>query len=261
MLVEQPRQFANREAVPHRNRIHPDERFMPLHQHRPFHLRPADRIGPIAHDRLDAVPRGRLQAVRHRVDVGINAHADVLQIDHQHVHFAQHGRGRLARFAVQGVDRDAAHGVFRVPRFDHVVLHVRSKPVLGSEDGRQVRAGMPGDAVDDVAEVPVHRRRIAHQADALAGEPPGGQEAFRPECHRHRAIIPLCGSERQFCPRYTRRRSFSGGGGPKPPGSGRPGTCLRESAPIHYPPFGGQPRLLRLRREPIEPHLRVAPAP
>ena len=41
----------------------------------------ADRIRPIADDDLDAVLPGGDQAVGHRVDVGVDAGADILQID------------------------------------------------------------------------------------------------------------------------------------------------------------------------------------
>ena len=62
--------------------------------------------------------RAARQAVRHRVDVGVDAGADVLQIDDQHVDVAQHLGGRLARLAVERVDRHAparrrARGRFR----------------------------------------------------------------------------------------------------------------------------------------------------
>ena len=55
-----------------------------------FDLLAADRIGPVADDDVHAVARGGAHAVRHRVDVGVDARADVLQIDDQHVDVAQH---------------------------------------------------------------------------------------------------------------------------------------------------------------------------
>ena len=48
------------------------------------------------------------QAVRHRVHERVDARADVLQIDHQHVESFEHLRRRLPRLAVQRVDRHAA---------------------------------------------------------------------------------------------------------------------------------------------------------
>ena len=67
----------------------------------------ADRVRPVAHDDPDAVPRRGAHAVGHRVDEGVDAGADVLQVDDQHVDVAQHLRGRLARLAVERVDRHA----------------------------------------------------------------------------------------------------------------------------------------------------------
>ena len=63
----------------------PDERFVARHEQRPLDVDAVDRIGPVAHDHRHAVPRARAQAVRHRVDVGVDPRADVLQIDDEHV--------------------------------------------------------------------------------------------------------------------------------------------------------------------------------
>ena len=80
--LNEPGELADRHAVPHRQRIHADERLEPVDEHRPFDGVAADRVRAVADDRpVDAVlPRG-LQAVRHRVDVGVDARADVLQVD------------------------------------------------------------------------------------------------------------------------------------------------------------------------------------
>ena len=92
VLVEEPRQLANRHPVTHRNRIEPDERLEARLQHRPFDRVAADRVRPIAHDHLHAVPAGADQAVRHRVDVGVDAGSDVLQVDDEHVEVAAASR-------------------------------------------------------------------------------------------------------------------------------------------------------------------------
>ena len=51
VLVEEPRQLADRHPVAHRNRILPDERLEPVDEHRPFDRDAADRIRPVADDR------------------------------------------------------------------------------------------------------------------------------------------------------------------------------------------------------------------
>src|SRR4029077_20773990 len=84
----------------------------------------ADRIRTVADDDGNAVTGGRPQAVRHRVDVGVNAGSDVLEIHQEEVDTQQHLRGRLAGLAVKRVDGHAPPGVVAVGRFHHVVLHV-----------------------------------------------------------------------------------------------------------------------------------------
>ena len=106
-LVEQARQLADRHAVTHRDRELADERFEAGRERRALDVHAVDRVGPVAHDHRHAVARARAQAVGHRVDVGVDARADVLQVDDEHVEAAQHVRGRLARLAVERVDRHA----------------------------------------------------------------------------------------------------------------------------------------------------------
>ena len=149
------------------------------------------------------------------------------------VDVAQHLRGRLARLAVERVDRHAAHLVARVPGLDHVFLHVGPEAVLRAEDGGQP-ASVPGrrrgQAVGDVAQLAVDRRRVADDADAAAVEASGRQQAVGSKRDRHGPIIGVL--------RLASDRA----------GVGR----LRA--------LGGLPRLLRPRREPIEPQVRLAPS-
>ena len=134
----------------HRNRIHADERLEPGPEHHPFNCDTADWIRPIAHDDFDAMSPRRLEAVRHRVDVGVDADADVLEIDDQDVDPAQHLCRWFARFAVERIHRHAPDVVARMPRLDHVVLDVRPEAVLRAEQRRQSRARMSGEPVGDV---------------------------------------------------------------------------------------------------------------
>ena len=69
-------------------------------EHRPFDVLAADRVRPIAHDDADAVPARGAQAVGHRVDVGVDARADVLQIDDQHVDVARASRAVGSRVSL-----------------------------------------------------------------------------------------------------------------------------------------------------------------
>ena len=99
---------------------------------------------------------GRAQAVRHRVDEGVDARADVLQIDDEDVQPLQHLGGGLAGLAVERVDRHAPPRIRRVRRLDHVVLEIGAEPVLGAEEGRQRDAGRAAHEIGGVLQVRVH---------------------------------------------------------------------------------------------------------
>ena len=192
MFVEQACQLADRHAMAHRNREHPDKRLEARDEDRPFDLRAADRVGPIADDDLQPAALRRLQTVGHRVDVGVNPDANVLQIDHEDVEIAEHVVGRFAGLAVERVHGDAADLVAAVPRLDHVVLHVGSEAVLRAEDGGKARARVHGQAVGDVPQVSIDRSGVADDADPRAVEACRVEQTLGPErdaWRRHVAII------------------------------------------------------------------------
>jgi hypothetical protein len=164
-LVEQPRQLADRHAVPHGQLVQADERLVAFLEHRSFDGDAADRIGPIADNHRQASSCRGLQAVGRRVNVGINAGADILQVDDKRIEPCEHLVGGFARFAVQGIDRDPATVVAPVRRLDHVFLHVRPDAVLRSEERTDGHAA-GGRPIDRMPERGVDRRRIADQSDA-----------------------------------------------------------------------------------------------
>ena len=159
----------------HRDGEETDERFEAGAERLALDVDAVDRVGTIADDDRNAVPAARLQAVRHRVDVGVDAGADVLQVDDQDIEAAQHGIGRLARLAVQRVDRNPPRRVVAVRRLDHVVLDVRAEPVLRAEDGGQRHAIGRRHAIEDMDEAAVDGRVITEHADT---QPP---QSRRPE--------------------------------------------------------------------------------
>jgi hypothetical protein len=116
------RQLANRHPVTQRNRIQPDERFEARPWHRPFHGVGGNGIGAVADDDRKAGALRRLQAVRHGVDERVDARVGILEIDHQHVELGQYLGRRLARFALERIDRDLTTGIALVRHLDHVVL-------------------------------------------------------------------------------------------------------------------------------------------
>ena len=154
----------------------------PANEHRTFDLAAADRVGAIADDGLDAVLAAGPQAVGHRIDVGVNARADVLEVDDEDVEAGEHLAGRFPGFAVERVDGHMPHVVAGVGRFDHVLLEVGAEAVLRPEDGREARVAAGADAVGSVHQAVIDRRRVADHPDALARESAGrAEQAFRPK--------------------------------------------------------------------------------
>ena len=168
-VVEEPRELANRHAVPHRDRELPDKRAARLLEARAFDLLAANRVRPIAdHDR-QAVARGGAHAVGHRVDVGVDPGPHILQIDDEHVEACEHVGGRLARVAVEREHRNAPTAILGVRRLDHVVLQVRPEPVLRPEERGQRDVRVVVQPVGGVREAAVDRCRVADEPDAAAG--------------------------------------------------------------------------------------------
>ena len=132
-VVEEPRQLADRHAVPHRDR----DTGRRTTRSRGTSIGPSTATPPIGLGRsqtmtLHAVRARGAQAVGHRVDVGVDARADVLQVDDQHVEAGQHLGRRLARLAVERVDRHA-RGPRRCPCGVSIMLSCTSdrKPCCG----------------------------------------------------------------------------------------------------------------------------------
>ena len=190
MIVKEPRQFADGHAVPHGNGELPHEALVAGVEHRAFDRGAADGIGAVADDHLDAVTCAGAQAVGHRVDVGVDARADILQVDDKHIDVGQHLAHGFARVAVERVDGNAPHGVARMRGLDHVVLHVRAETVLGPEEGRDRHAAHRHEAVDDMDELVVDRGGIRDDANPAPPQARGRQQMRGPERDRHVAIIP-----------------------------------------------------------------------
>ena len=83
----------------------PDERAEPVVHHRTLDAFAAQRIRPVEHDELDARLRARFHRQAHRADERVGAHAGVLQIINQRVEALEHRGSRLARCAVERMDR------------------------------------------------------------------------------------------------------------------------------------------------------------
>ncbi len=124
MLIEEPGELGDGHAVAHGHAELADEGLKSGLERRSFDLAAADGVGAVAHDDGEPMTRRGAQAIRHGVDEGVDARANVLQIDDQNVDEAEHLLGRLARLAVEREDRNVAAPVLVVRRLDHVVLQV-----------------------------------------------------------------------------------------------------------------------------------------
>ncbi|ENO77337.1 sulfate transporter [Thauera sp. 63] len=190
---EPARQFAHRQAVAHRQGAGADEAFPAFAQQCAFH-RPAGGVGAVQHpDRL-AVPGRFFQHVAQRGDEGVDAAAQVLQVDQQHVEAVHHRRGGATDLAVQAEHRDAQQRVGVVGGLHHVVLLVAAQPVLRAEGGRQRDVGQRGQGVERVRQVAGHRGRMGEQGDTLARQWAAqcgvGEQAVETEADRRHHFLP-----------------------------------------------------------------------
>ena len=162
-------EFAHRQAVAHRHRAGADEALPAGAQGQAFD-RAAGGVGAVEHpDRL-AVLRGGFEHVAQRGDEGVDAAAEILQVDEQDVEAVHHRGGRPAHFAVEAEDGNAELRVEEIRRFDHVVLLVAAQAVLRAEGGAQLDVGQGGEGVERMRQVGGDRGRVGEQGDALAGQ-------------------------------------------------------------------------------------------
>ena len=149
----------------------------------PFDRDAADRIRAIADDDAHAVPGGGAHAVRHRVDVGVDARADVLQIDHQHVDVAQHLR-RSARGSRCRANRSACAAARRGRAASRSCCPADRIGTRAAD--RTARPGRsPGSSARTSAawrKSRVDRRRVRDQGDAAAGERAHGRRRAAVRC-------------------------------------------------------------------------------
>ena len=132
-------------------------------------LDPTQRIRPVQDHDLDTRLEAGLHGIPHAANVGIAAHPDVLQVDHQAIQAGQHLGGGLAEFSIEGVDGQAGAPVDFVVHRDGRLL-VPVDPMLGPEEGDQFDRTGPKEYVDGAAAGAVLARRVGEQPDPLALE-------------------------------------------------------------------------------------------
>ena len=182
-VVEEPRQLANRHAVPHRDGELADERLVsPARSIGPSTASPPIGLGRSQTMTGKPCARAGAQAVRHRVDERVDARADVLEVDDQRRRglpasrrSARASRCRASRRA-RAAARSPACGV-------SIMLSCtsRSEAVLRTEDGGQRDAVRGEQRVDDVRETARRprrgwRRRRRAGREAAGREQAGGTE-------------------------------------------------------------------------------------
>ncbi|MDT4846521.1 hypothetical protein FQZ97_805450 [compost metagenome] len=147
----------------------------------------AGRVGPVQHPHRLAVLCGRLQHIAQRGDEGVDAAAEILQIDQQHVEAVHHRVGGAAHLAVEAEHRQPQARVEVVGRLDHVVLFVAAQTVLRAEGGGELQVGQGGEGIERMREPARDRGRVGQQGDPPAGQggAQGGvfDEAFDAEFH------------------------------------------------------------------------------
>jgi hypothetical protein len=162
-VIDEPAaELAERQAVAHRHRPGADEALPARAQRQPFD-RAARGIGPVEHpDALAVLGRG-FEHVEQRRDEGVDAAAEVLQVDQDRVERAHRLAGRAAHLAVEAEHRDAVDRIGEVVGLDHIVLLVAAQPMLRAEGGGEVHAG-GGERVEAVGEVAGDGRGVREQA-------------------------------------------------------------------------------------------------
>ena len=175
LRIEQSGKLAQRHGVLHGHFEVGDERFQPGFERRSAHARRADRIGPVEHDHLHASLGSFLHKVGHCGGVGVEAHADILDVDHHRIESREHRSAWPAARPVETVDGETGGGV--APGFN-VALSVGTQTVLGAEQRDQLHARRLGQDVDSAASGGIAARLVGEQADAQAGKlgkPAGGE--------------------------------------------------------------------------------------
>ena len=169
MRDEPVRELAERESVPHRQRTGADEALPPGSQAQTFD-RPAGRIRPIEHPHGLAVRRSGFEHIAQRGDEGVDAAAEVLQIDQQHVEGVHHRARRAAHFAIETEDGHAVHRVVEGRRLDHVVLLVAAQAVLRAERGRELELAERGQRIERMREIRRHGCGMREHRDAFSAQ-------------------------------------------------------------------------------------------
>ena len=128
----------------------------------------ADGILAVEDDDAFAVGGGGFHAVDEGGEVGVEAAANVLEINDEGVEIAELGGGGVTVFAVEAVDGEAGGGIPAVG--DFFLVQIAADAVFRAEEGAEVDLGSAVEEVDGGRAVAVVAAGVGDQADAEAGE-------------------------------------------------------------------------------------------
>jgi hypothetical protein len=159
---EPARQLTQGEPVPHRQRARADEALPAGAQLQALH-RPPGRIRTIENPHRLARSGGFLQHVAQRRDEGVDATAEILQIDQQHIEGVHHRGRRPAHGAVETEHGNAVQRIDVVGRLHHVVLLVAAQAMLRPEGGGEPQRCERRERIERMCERTSHRGRVSQQ--------------------------------------------------------------------------------------------------
>ena len=161
-------------------------------------------IRAVAHDDRDAVPARRPHAVGHRVHVGVDARADVLQVDDQRVddRAACPASARGCRCRARTPGRGGRRRRARRAGSRSCCPARRTETRAAARTARRPRRGGPRAADRRCGGASVDRGRIGDEADTTAAQAAGGEQLGRSETDRHARIMAASPSKCAARPRY-----------------------------------------------------------
>jgi len=165
--VEEAGQFPHGEAVPDWQLMDADEGTVGEIEKRALDDLPADGIGAVEDHKGDALLSRRFKAVEKSADIGVEAGADILNIENQYIHILEHFQRRLVVLAIEAVDRDAGAGILLMIE-QGARLEGAAHPVFRAEEGDQLQVPGLRKKIGSVAPVASDGGVVGDQADPLA---------------------------------------------------------------------------------------------
>jgi hypothetical protein len=138
MFDEPIAELSEGQAVTHRNCSGANEAFPARTESETFDRSPR-WIGPVENPYTLAMLGRRFEHVQKRRDVGIDAAAEILQVDQDRVERPHRLTRRSANLSVEAEYRHAVGRVGEVGRLHHIILEVSADAMLRPEDCRHVQ--------------------------------------------------------------------------------------------------------------------------